>query len=128
MIQSIVNEPAVEAADESLCTRPDSPELLTRRKTAPKVPKPPPMPSATKLHHTWQMERSQRCRCRCHHDLHLFHQNCKTGVSGIPLVANTKNMIREIENHSAYLMAIKSDVENQRDFIGFLTSRKCSLC
>ncbi|RZC79421.1 hypothetical protein C5167_003616 [Papaver somniferum] len=40
--------------------------------------------------------------------------------SGTP-VANTRDMIGEIENRSTYLLAIKSDVEAHGDFIRFLT-------
>ncbi|XP_066314651.1 protein INCREASED PETAL GROWTH ANISOTROPY 1-like [Miscanthus floridulus] len=46
------------------------------------------------------------------------------GVAGEPAngggVATTRDMIGEIENRSAHLLAIKSDVERQGDFIRFL--------
>ncbi|XP_010920797.1 INCREASED PETAL GROWTH ANISOTROPY 1-like protein 1 [Elaeis guineensis] len=45
----------------------------------------------------------------------------RTGALGIPAVTNAREMIGEIENRSAYLLAIKSDVETQGDFINFLT-------
>ncbi|KAK8629349.1 hypothetical protein V6N13_078192 [Hibiscus sabdariffa] len=38
----------------------------------------------------------------------------------LPATANSRDMIGEIENRSAYLLAIKTDVETQRDFIRFL--------
>ncbi|KAI3932244.1 hypothetical protein MKW98_024964 [Papaver atlanticum] len=44
----------------------------------------------------------------------------KITSSGTP-VANTRDMIGEIENRSTYLLAIKSDVEAHGDFIRFLT-------
>ncbi|KAJ0963063.1 hypothetical protein J5N97_028185 [Dioscorea zingiberensis] len=42
------------------------------------------------------------------------------GVSDAPAAANARNMIGEIENRSAHLLAIKTDVEMQGDFIRFL--------
>ncbi|KAL0906018.1 hypothetical protein M5K25_024478 [Dendrobium thyrsiflorum] len=42
------------------------------------------------------------------------------GVSDAPSAANARNMIGEIENRSAHLLAIKTDVETQGDFIRFL--------
>ncbi|KAE8669796.1 Tetratricopeptide repeat-like superfamily protein isoform 2 [Hibiscus syriacus] len=38
----------------------------------------------------------------------------------LPATANSRDMIGEIENRSAYLLAIKSDVETQGEFIRFL--------
>ncbi|KAM0939487.1 putative protein CHUP1 [Dioscorea sansibarensis] len=43
-----------------------------------------------------------------------------TGVTDAPAAANARNMIGEIENRSAHLLAIKTDVETQGDFIRFL--------
>ncbi|XP_059660889.1 protein CHUP1, chloroplastic isoform X2 [Cornus florida] len=45
----------------------------------------------------------------------------KTNQMGLPSATNSRNMIGEIENRSAYLLAIKSDVETQGEFINFLT-------
>ncbi|KAL1834118.1 hypothetical protein DCAR_0104282 [Daucus carota subsp. sativus] len=42
------------------------------------------------------------------------------GSDGLPVTATARNMIGEIENRSAHLLAIKSDVETQGDFIRFL--------
>ncbi|KAF8391263.1 hypothetical protein HHK36_023565 [Tetracentron sinense] len=42
------------------------------------------------------------------------------GVSDVPAAANARSMIGEIENRSAHLLAIKTDVETQGDFIRFL--------
>ncbi|KAG6521075.1 hypothetical protein ZIOFF_018141 [Zingiber officinale] len=41
-------------------------------------------------------------------------------VAPISVASNTRNMIGEIENRSAHLLAIKTDVETQGDFIRFL--------
>ncbi|KAJ7968688.1 protein CHUP1, chloroplastic-like [Quillaja saponaria] len=43
-----------------------------------------------------------------------------SGVSEVPSTANARDMIGEIENRSAYLLAIKTDVETQGEFIRFL--------
>ncbi|KAG1330241.1 Protein CHUP1, chloroplastic [Cocos nucifera] len=43
-----------------------------------------------------------------------------SGVPDAPAAANARNMIGEIENRSAYLLAIKTDAETQGDFIRFL--------
>ncbi|PKA46043.1 Protein CHUP1, chloroplastic [Apostasia shenzhenica] len=42
------------------------------------------------------------------------------GLADVPAAANARNMIGEIENRSAHLLAIKTDVETQGDFIRFL--------
>ncbi|KAJ3699533.1 hypothetical protein LUZ61_003238 [Rhynchospora tenuis] len=44
----------------------------------------------------------------------------KAGSVGIPVAVNPREMIGEIENRSAYVLAIKSDVESQKEFINFL--------
>ncbi|GAB4825381.1 hypothetical protein Ancab_008252 [Ancistrocladus abbreviatus] len=44
----------------------------------------------------------------------------RTSTIGIPAEANSRNMIGEIENRSTYLLAIKYDVETQREYIHFL--------
>ncbi|PQQ03332.1 protein CHUP1 chloroplastic [Prunus yedoensis var. nudiflora] len=43
-----------------------------------------------------------------------------SGGSDVLATANARDMIGEIENRSAYLLAIKTDVETQGDFIRFL--------
>nr|XP_004295574.2 PREDICTED: protein CHUP1, chloroplastic [Fragaria vesca subsp. vesca] len=43
-----------------------------------------------------------------------------SGASDAPATANARDMIGEIENRSAHLLAIKTDVETQGDFIRFL--------
>ncbi|KAG6691255.1 hypothetical protein I3842_10G056900 [Carya illinoinensis] len=43
-----------------------------------------------------------------------------TTSEAAPATANTRDMIGEIENRSSHLLAIKSDVETQGDFIRFL--------
>ncbi|GMI72868.1 INCREASED PETAL GROWTH ANISOTROPY 1 [Hibiscus trionum] len=43
-----------------------------------------------------------------------------TVPEALPATTNSRDMIGEIENRSAYLLAIKTDVETQGDFIRFL--------
>ncbi|KAL6204394.1 hypothetical protein ACLB2K_021662 [Fragaria x ananassa] len=44
----------------------------------------------------------------------------KANPAGVHVYALTKNMIGEIENRSSYVLAIKSEVETQAEFINFL--------
>ncbi|XP_028123495.1 protein CHUP1, chloroplastic [Camellia sinensis] len=44
----------------------------------------------------------------------------KTSPTGTPATINPRNMIGEIENRSTYVLAIKSDVETQGEFINSL--------
>ncbi|KAF3331789.1 protein CHUP1 [Carex littledalei] len=46
--------------------------------------------------------------------------DAKAGSVGIPVAMNSREMIGEIENRSSYVLAIKSDVESQGEFINFL--------
>ncbi|WOL04616.1 protein CHUP1, chloroplastic [Canna indica] len=45
----------------------------------------------------------------------------KAGSLATPAATNAREMIGEIENRSAYLLAIKSDVETQSEFVSSLT-------
>ncbi|XP_009353956.2 protein CHUP1, chloroplastic isoform X1 [Pyrus x bretschneideri] len=46
----------------------------------------------------------------------------KANPAGVHVFALTKNMIGEIENRSSYVLAIKSEVETQGEFVNFLIS------
>ncbi|KAK2643513.1 hypothetical protein Ddye_025276 [Dipteronia dyeriana] len=46
--------------------------------------------------------------------------NRTNSAAKTPAPAFTRNMIGEIENRSTYVLAIKSDVKNQKEFINFL--------
>ncbi|XP_050367432.1 protein CHUP1, chloroplastic [Argentina anserina] len=48
------------------------------------------------------------------------HMENKANPAGVHVFALTKNMIGEIENRSSYVLAIKSEVETQAEFINFL--------
>ncbi|XP_011658695.1 protein CHUP1, chloroplastic isoform X2 [Cucumis sativus] len=85
-------------------------------------PPPPPPPLPTKL-----LGGSKAVR-RVPEVLELYRtltkrdaqKENKVAHGGAPAVAFTKNMIGEIENRSAYLSAIKSEVETHGDFVNWL--------
>ncbi|XP_077237005.1 CHUP1-like protein [Tasmannia lanceolata] len=95
---------------------------VTNGKKPPAPPPPPPPPSklhgyATAVRRVPEVVELYRSLTR-----RDSRPESRTGVSGTPPVAvNARNMIGEIENRSTYLTAIKSDVETQGEFIGFLT-------
>ncbi|XP_022150972.1 protein CHUP1, chloroplastic [Momordica charantia] len=86
------------------------------------APAPPPPPLPTKL-----LAGSKAVR-RVPEVLELYRsltkrdaqKENKAAHGGFPAVAFTKNMIGEIENRSAYLTAIKSEVETHGEFVNWL--------
>lgn len=89
---------------------------------APPAPAPPPPPPPSKsLVGTRAVRRvpevMELYRSLTRRDA---HKENRSNPAGTPVVAFTKNMIGEIENRSAYLSAIKSDVERRGEFIKFL--------
>ncbi|XP_006852472.3 uncharacterized protein LOC18442186 [Amborella trichopoda] len=89
------------------------------------APPPPPPPMPAKLSRCGSMVRRVPEVVEFYHS--LMRRDSKEskresgpGVSEIPAAANARNMIGEIENRSSHLLAIKSDVEKQGDFIRFL--------
>ncbi|GJN31163.1 hypothetical protein PR202_gb19526 [Eleusine coracana subsp. coracana] len=89
---------------------------------APPPPPPPPLPS--------KLLRSPKAVQRVPEVLELYRSlvrregknDSKSGSTGIPVASNSREMIGEIENRSAYVLAIKSDVENQGAFVNFLAN------
>ncbi|PRQ29108.1 hypothetical protein RchiOBHm_Chr5g0010311 [Rosa chinensis] len=87
-------------------------------RSAPPPPPPPPkgrktvtekvrrVPEVVEFYHSLMRRDSRR--------------DSGTGASDAPATANARDMIGEIENRSAHLLAIKTDVETQGDFIRFL--------
>ncbi|KAM1004762.1 hypothetical protein ACFX2C_004922 [Malus domestica] len=87
-------------------------------KAAPPPPPPPPrgsrpatakvkrVPEVVEFYHSLMRRDSRR--------------ESGSGVSDATGTANARDMIGEIENRSAHLLAIKTDVETQGDFIRFL--------
>lgn len=89
------------------------------KKVAPPPPPPPPkgrrvgaekvrrVPEVVEFYHSLMRKNSRR--------------ECGGGMAEtLPASANARDMIGEIENRSTHLLAIKTDVEIQRDFIRFL--------
>ncbi|MED6183709.1 hypothetical protein PIB30_040261 [Stylosanthes scabra] len=89
--------------------------------SAPPPPPPPPkgskavtakvrrVPEVVEFYHTlMRREPSQSSRREC---------SSNGTVEAVPAPANARDMIGEIENRSSHLLAIKTDVETQADFI-----------
>ncbi|KAK3005732.1 hypothetical protein RJ639_017135 [Escallonia herrerae] len=98
---------------------PPPPPMPRKAATAPPPPPPPPrgakagvakvrrVPEVVEFYHSL-MRRDSRREGGC------------GGGSELPAAANARDMIGEIENRSTHLLAIKTDVETQGDFIRFL--------
>ncbi|XP_076924237.1 protein INCREASED PETAL GROWTH ANISOTROPY 1-like [Bidens hawaiensis] len=99
---------------------PPAPAKTHKAAAAPPPPPPPPkslkrlpekvrrVPEVVEFYHSLMRRESRR-------------ESCNGGAAGdVPATANTRDMIGEIENRSTHLLAIKTDVETQGDFIRFL--------
>ncbi|KAK7306559.1 hypothetical protein VNO77_44508 [Canavalia gladiata] len=96
---------------------PPPPPPKAASKTAPPPPPPPPkenrqvttkvrrVPEVVEFYHSLMRRESQSRR------------ESISGVAEVPPPANARDMIGEIENRSSHLLAIKTDVETQGDFI-----------
>ncbi|PKU68115.1 protein CHUP1, chloroplastic [Dendrobium catenatum] len=92
---------------------------------APPPPPPPPPPATAAMKGVKSGATSVR---RVPEVVEFYHsfmrrdtkRDSAGGVSDAPPAANVRNMIGEIENRSAHLLAIKTEVETQGDFIRFL--------
>lgn len=94
------------------------PPPLPPSKAAPPPPPPPPrglkpmptkvrrVPEVVEFYHSLMRRDSRR--------------DSGAGAPEVPANANARDMIGEIENRSSHLLAIKTDVETQGDFIRFL--------
>ncbi|XP_010253813.1 PREDICTED: protein CHUP1, chloroplastic [Nelumbo nucifera] len=107
------------------CTTTLLPDGVHGNKAPPPPPPPPPPPSSnSKL-----LSRSTTALRRVPEVMEFYRSLTRSdartdnrgNVAGIQEAVNAKKMIGEIENRSAYLLAIKSDVETQMEFIMFLT-------
>ncbi|XP_008439756.2 protein CHUP1, chloroplastic [Cucumis melo] len=99
-------------------TKPMPPPPPPPSKSAPPPPPPPPkgkrpmpakvrrIPEVVEFYHSLMRRDSRR--------------DSGSGVTDPPSTANARDMIGEIENRSAHLLAIKTDVETQGDFIRLL--------
>ncbi|XWS19691.1 hypothetical protein CRYUN_Cryun31cG0037500 [Craigia yunnanensis] len=111
--------PAPVAAVKQV-THPPPPPPPVLKAIAPPPPPPPPkgmravaakvrrIPEVVEFYHSLMRRDSKREAGGC------------SVPEALPATANARDMIGEIENRSAYLLAIKTDVETQGDFIRFL--------
>ncbi|KAJ8616455.1 hypothetical protein MRB53_035827 [Persea americana] len=99
------------------------PPLLVVAGEGANIPPPPPPPPPARL------SRSGASKVRRMPEVvELYHslmrrdskREAGAGSSDVPAAANARNMIGEIENRSAHLLAIKRDIETKGDFILFL--------
>ncbi|CAH1415929.1 unnamed protein product [Lactuca virosa] len=103
-----------------LAPPPPPPPPRTTKAPAPPPPPPPPkgikplpakvrrIPEVVEFYHSLMRRESRRDSCN------------GSSSADVPSTANTRDMIGEIENRSTHLLAIKTDVETQGDFIKFL--------
>ncbi|KAE8039303.1 hypothetical protein FH972_011729 [Carpinus fangiana] len=100
---------------------PSLPKEVKGNKAPPAPAPPPPPPPSKSLVGTRAVRRvpevMELYRSLTRRDA---HKENRSNSAGTPVVAFTKNMIGEIENRSAYRLAIKSDVERRGEFIKFL--------
>ncbi|KAI3796798.1 hypothetical protein L1987_39484 [Smallanthus sonchifolius] len=99
---------------------PPPPPSRTKKAAAPLPPPPPPkglkpvpakvrrVPEVVEFYHSLMRRESRRESCN------------GASSADVPSTANSRDMIGEIENRSTHLLAIKTDVETQGDFIRFL--------
>nr|GMC88263.1 protein CHUP1, chloroplastic-like [Ipomoea batatas] len=142
-------EMAMEISDKPRHSRSNSEEmtdtsesLMSIRSRVPRVPKPPPRPSSSLLSSCSSSSLRSSCSSpsygsltdsanlrrvpevvEFYHSLMRRDSRRESGGSceaSAPTTATAKDMIGEIENRSAHLLAIKTDVETQGDFIRFL--------
>ncbi|KAJ6999974.1 hypothetical protein D5086_008153 [Populus alba] len=86
------------------------------------VPPPPPPPPKGKRAGTEKVRRVPEV-AEFYHSLMRRDSRRDSGggvAEALPVTANARDMIGEIENRSTHLLAIKTDVEIQGDFIKFL--------
>ncbi|KAK4769963.1 hypothetical protein SAY87_030495 [Trapa incisa] len=102
---------------------PPPPPPQHQTKTSKSTPPPPPPPRSENIVLQAKVRRVPEV-VEFYHS--LMRRDCRRDSSaglpadGPPSTANARDMIGEIENRSAYLLAIKMDVETQGDFIRFL--------
>ncbi|XP_068667748.1 INCREASED PETAL GROWTH ANISOTROPY 1-like protein 1 [Aristolochia californica] len=124
-------------ADSKIVEAPPCPKAeysrpFTKEKTA-RVRKPPPKPSgsttSTKRYENSTSGRSVSAVRRVPKVMEMYRllrsknmrADCRTNGAGNPTAVNARDIIGEIANRSSYLLAIKSEVETQGEFIALLT-------
>ncbi|GJZ01711.1 protein CHUP1, chloroplastic [Tanacetum coccineum] len=102
---------------------PPPPPRTAAAVNAPLAPPPPPPPPKSSKTMAAKVTRVPEV-VEFYHSLmrREFRRDTCNGSSSadVPTTANTRDMIGEIENRSTHLLAIKTDVETQGDFIRFL--------
>lgn len=90
-------------------------------KTTARPPPPPPMPAKGTKPMTDKVRRVPEV-VEFYHSLMRrdSRRDSTASVTDISATSNARDMIGEIENRSSHLLAIKTDVETQGDFIKFL--------
>ncbi|KAK1321981.1 hypothetical protein QJS10_CPA03g01183 [Acorus calamus] len=133
----------IPAAEDS-SQKTDYSDVTDRKDRAPRIPKPPPKPTSNSV--TPMLDSNEKASrpppppplklkrdsanavMRVQEVVELYRTltrrdaklDMKSGNQADLLPINEREMIGEIENRSAHLLAIKSDVETQGDFIRFL--------
>ncbi|KAL1829655.1 hypothetical protein ACET3Z_008067 [Daucus carota] len=111
--------PSVPCSDSSGCVL----TLVSDQPILKVAPQPPPLPPKGLMTGEGKVSRVPEV-VEFYHSLMRRDSRRDTGgggaTDGRPGTTNARNMIGEIENRSAYLLAIKSDVETQGEFIRFL--------
>ncbi|WCJ27173.1 Tetratricopeptide repeat (TPR)-like superfamily protein [Euphorbia peplus] len=116
---------STSGSDQSIPAPPPPPPSRTstikKAVTAPAPPPPPPPPKGTRAGAA-KVRRIPEV-VEFYHSLMRRDSRRDSGggtSEALPAATNARDMIGEIENRSAYLLAIKTDVEVQGEFIRFL--------
>ncbi|XP_042042375.1 protein CHUP1, chloroplastic-like isoform X2 [Salvia splendens] len=117
-ISNIPPPPSVKSAPPP---PPPPPPPALSKAAAPPPPPPPPPPKGVKSKVALEKVRREPEVVEFYHSLMRRDSSCRRD-SGVGSLAGgaAKDMIGEIENRSSHLLAIKTDVETQGDFIRFL--------
>ncbi|XP_014510685.1 protein CHUP1, chloroplastic [Vigna radiata var. radiata] len=102
---------------------PPPPPRKPASKAAPPPPPPPPPAKAGKLAPAKVRrvpEVVEFYHSLMRRDSHSRRDSGSAGAAEVPATANARDMIGEIENRSTHLLAIKTDVETQGEFIRYL--------
>ncbi|XP_050225040.1 protein CHUP1, chloroplastic [Mercurialis annua] len=125
-LNSVSSSTSVSCTSDQSVSAPPPPPPPPRpaavvKKTAPVPPPPPPPLKGTRLVAT-KVRRVPEV-VEFYHSLMRRDSRRDSGAGGsdaLPANNNARDMIGEIENRSAHLLAIKTDVETQGDFIRYL--------
>lgn len=117
--------PGAKASTSGLSMGPPPPPPPPRAPGAPPPPPPPPTPGSLKSHGAGE-EKVQRAPEVVEFYQSLMRREGKkdtlVGVSDTSSSDARNNLIGEIENRSAFLLAVKADVETQGDFVQSLAT------